>query len=153
MLIALPAKIIGTFVLAGFSGWAYREGGAASAHARWLRQAGVGIAVTACLMLWFGFNWWTLLCLGTSWAESTYFKKKGTDAKWYNWLLVGAVFALVPLPFVVADGSHWIGFAVRCGLIIPATALIGTFVGDANKSEIGRGVIQIITLPLFLIGA
>lgn len=141
-------KIIGIILLAGLAGWSYREGGAASAHARWARQLGVGIAVTLALILLFGFNWWTLLCLGTSWAESTYFKKKGSDAKWFNWVLVGVVFALVPLPFIISSGTHWIGFIIRCGLIIPATAFIGTYVGNVQWSEGLRGALQVVTLPI-----
>ena len=146
----ITLKIIGTIALAGLSGWCYRAGGSASIHARWLRQAGVGVAVTGTLLIWFGFNWWTLLCLGTSWAESTYFKSKGSDAKWWNWLLVGIVFAIVPLPYVISSGNHYLGFAIRSAVIIPATTVVGTFVGDVDWSEGLRGALQIITLPLLI---
>lgn len=146
-------KIIGNIILAVLAGMAYRGGGAASVHARWLRQFGIGVAVTGTLLIWFGFNWWILLCLGTSWAESTYFKKKGTDAKWYNWMAVGVVFALVPIPYIIAGSHNWIGFALRSIFIIPATVLVGTFVGDVDWSEGLRGALQIVSLPLLLINA
>lgn len=144
-------QMLGTLLLAGLSGWLYREGGAASAHARWLRQLGVGVAVTGTLLIWFGFSWWILLCLGTAWAESTYFKAKGTDAKWYNWALVGIVFALVPLPYVIANNHLWTGFLLRTAVLVPLTTLVGTFVGDVDWSEGLRGALQIITLLLFLV--
>lgn len=143
--------IIETILLAVLAGMSYRGGGAASTHARWLRQAGIGVTVTLGLIVWFGFNWWILLCLGTSWAESTYFKRKGTDAKWYNWMAVGLVFALVPIPYIISSGHHWVGFAYRSFFIIPATTLIGTFVGDVDWSEGLRGAVQIITIPLLLL--
>lgn len=143
-------RIALTILLAIVAGMAYRGGGAASIHARWLRQAGIGVTVTLGLILWFGFNWWMLLSLGTSWAESTYFKKRGTDAKWFNWMAVGVVFALVPIPYVISSGNHWVGFAYRSLFIIPATTLIGTFVGNDNWSEGLRGAIQIISIPLLM---
>ena len=150
-MIILILKILGTLALAALSGWAYRAGGAASMHARWLRQFGVGVAVCGTLTIWFGFNWWTILCFGASWAESTYFKSKGTDAKWWNWLLVGVVFALVPLPYVIANGHLWLGFLLRAVILIPLTTLVGTFVGDVQWSEELRGALQILTLFCFLI--
>lgn len=144
-------KILGTILLSALAGYLYRLGGAASAHARWLRQVGVGVAVTGTLLIWFGFSWWIFLCLGTAFIESTYFKKKGTDAKWWNWALVGLVFALVPLPFVIANGHIWKGFLLRTLLLIPSTTLIGTFVGNVDWSEGLRGALQILSLFLLLI--
>lgn len=111
------------------------------------------MSITGALIVLFGFHWWILACLGTSWAESTYFKKKGTDAKLINWLAVGLVFALVPLPFVISSGSIWVGFAIRSVFIIPATAFVGDLVGDVQWSEGLRGALQVVSLPLLLIGA
>lgn len=144
-------KILGTILLAALAGWTYRLGGAASAHARYLRQVGVGIAVTGTLVIWFGWNWWSLLCLGTAFIESTYFKNKGSEAVWWNWCLVGVACTLVPLPFLIADGHHWIGFFWRSIFLIPAITLIGTFVGDVDWSEGLRGAVQILSLFLLFI--
>lgn len=150
-LIVLILKVLAIIALTVLAAVGYRYGGSSHGQ-RWMRQASVGVSITLALTVLFGFNWWTLLCFGLSWAESTYFKRKGTDAKWYNWLLVGLVFALVPLPFVIADGSCWLGFIIRSLLIIPTTVYIGTYVGDVDWSEGLRGGIQIISLLLLLVG-
>lgn len=143
-------KIIEILILTVLSATGYRWGGSSNGK-RWIRPIAVSIAVTGTLLIMFGFNWWTLLCLGGGFLETTYFKRKGADAKWWNWALVGLVFALVPLPFVIASGHHWLGFAIRSAIIIPSTVLICQAVGDVDWEEGLRGGIQIVTLPLLLI--
>lgn len=146
-------KILLIILFSFLAGWCYRAGGAANMHARWLRQLGVGVSVTGGLIALFGFHWWILACLGTSWAESTYFKKKGTDAQLINWMAVGLVFALVPLPFIISSGSYWFGFVIRSVFVVSTTTLIGELVGDVQWSEGLRGALQVVSLPLLLIGA
>lgn len=143
-------KILITIAFTVFAGYYYRAGGSASIHARWFRQFGIGMSVVGTLITWFGFHWWMLLSFGLSWAESTYFKHKGTEATWWNWALVGLVFSIVPLPWVIADAHHWMGFFLRAGLLIPAITTVGTWVGNVQWSEGLRGALQILTLPILL---
>jgi hypothetical protein len=144
-------KIIGGSAFIALAAWAYRFGGSANGQ-RWVREVGVGIAEFGFLTLFFGFHWIGLLILGTVWVETTYFKIKGTDAQWVNWLLVGISFALVPLPWIIADGHHWIGFAIRALFIIPFTTILCTFFGgNVQWSEGLRGGMQICSLLLLLL--
>lgn len=147
-------QILGTLILTALAGWSYRDGG--SSHGmRWIREIGTGLAILGCLTLWLGWSLWGLLVLGTVWIETTYFKSKGSDAKWYNWLLVGLSYSIVPLPYILAQSFsghyYWKGFAIRAAVVTAFTTLWRTFNGDANSQEIGCGCIQIITLPILLI--
>lgn len=144
-------KVIAGSGLIALGAWSYRFGGSANGQ-RWVREVGVALAEIGLLYLLFGWNWWAILILGTVWIETTYFKSKGSEAKWWNWLLVGISFALVPLPFIIADGNHWIGFLYRCLFIIPFTTIWCTFFGgNVQWSEGLRGGIQVASLLLLLI--
>lgn len=148
-------QILLTIVLTALAGWGYRFGG--SSHGlRWVREVVCGICIFLDLTALFGFNWLGLLIMGTVWIETTYFKKKGTDAKPFNWFLVGLSYSIVPLPYVVgayffSHHNYFKGFLIRSAIVTLFTTLWRTFQGDANKQEIGCGCIQIITLPLLLI--
>jgi hypothetical protein len=149
LLLILLSKILGTIVLAGFCGWAWRFGGSSNGI-RWVREAVTGFALVSCITLWWGWSYWYILIFGASWIESTYFKSKGSSAMWWNWMLCGILYALIPLPAVIVH-HLWVGFAWRTVVLIPVITLWRTFVGDVQWSESGVGVWQIITLPLILI--
>ena len=144
-------KIVATLALAVFAGWAYRDGGSAHGIGRWVRQAGMMIAMILGLWLWFGWTNWILLSGALCWAESTYFKKKGEDATFVNWLLVGLVFAVIPLPVVWATNKHVIWFFASSVIIIPLVGFWCTFIKDVQWSEGGRGAVQILRLLLLLL--
>ena len=92
-----------------------------------------------------------VLITGLAWTESTYFKSKGTEAKWWNWLLCGIQYALIPLPLVFIGLIHWQGFALRFIVLVPIITLWRTFQGDVDWSEGGAGAWQILTLPILLV--
>lgn len=143
-------KILGTIVLAALAGWSYRFGGSSNGI-RFVREVGVGIAILGCLTILLGWSIWGVFVMGTVWVETTYFKAKGSDAKWYNWMLVGLSYAIVPLPYMISGHGHWGGFAIRAAVITLFTTMWRTWNGDANSQEIGCGVMQILTLPLLLL--
>jgi hypothetical protein len=142
-------QIILTLILSFGAGVSYRIGGSANG-ARFIRPLGIGILEFITLCIWFGFNWWMLLILGTAWIETTYFKVKGKSAVWWNWLLVGLSFSLVPLPWVIAT-HHWLGFGIRTLFLVPAIALWSELFGDVQWEEGGRGALQILSIPLLYI--
>lgn len=141
--ILLGLGFIGCIILAA---WSYRDGGSSKGQ-RWIREVGVGLAEVIAITILFGWNWWSLLILGTVWVETSYFKTK-PDAKWYNWALVGLSFALVPLPQVIADGHIWVGFIARTVFIVPFITTWRTFVGNVQWQEGVSGGIQILSLLL-----
>lgn len=169
-------KRLGVLIAAIWGGIAYRMGGSGN-FGRFWRPLGQGFAFVL-TMVCLGRVWlaWqpclgVFLGFGMCWAETTYFKKPGTDAKWYNWGLVGLVFGLIPLPYCALTNSCWMGYALRAPLCVLMTVWwqesasqaicddINLFLVELNKPEIGkdvtdefgRGFINLATLPLLLI--
>jgi len=148
-MLILLSKIFATGVLAAACGWCWRAGGSGN-YPRFLRELGTGLTLILTITLWWGWSIWYILIMGLSFIESTYFKSKGSSAEWYNWLLCGVLYALIPLPAVIVH-KLWLGFAIRSVILVPVITLWRTFQGDVQWSEAGVGVWQIITLPLLLI--
>lgn len=148
----LFAKIIGTIVLSIFAAIAYRMGGSGN-YPRYFRQLGLCLTMILEMTLLGHWHWTLLLCAGAlAGLSSTYFKKKGTDAKWWNWLLVGIGFSISMLPLVIAH-HLWVGFVFRTVVCTGLIVLWSEANGNAVWEEGGRGVIPTVTLPLLMIGA
>lgn len=98
-------------------------------------------------------SWWLILVAGATYGvQTTYFKKKGTDARWWNWALVGLAFSLSVLPVIISNGL-WVGFALRTIFLTPAIVMWSELIRKDYLEEGGRGGLQIASLPLLLIGA
>lgn len=143
-------KILATIALAAACGWAFRFGGSKNGI-RFIRELGVGITEIAALFIWFGFTFWSIPICGLAFIESTYFKSKGSDAKWWNWLLCGLLYSCICLPVVFVYHIHWYAFLIRLCILTPVITLWRTFQGDVQWSEVGAGAWQILTIPLLLI--
>ena len=142
-------KIPAVGILAVLGGILYRMGGSGN----FPRQARtVGVALLSCGFLMFlDFRWWIFLCIPLMiGALSTYWKKKGTDAKWWNWALHGLGLSLAMLPYVIVSG-HYIGFALRTVILTALITIWSEKIGNAVVEEFGRGFFTVITIPLLLI--
>lgn len=102
---------------------------------------GVQYRVISCFLASFLLSWGAL---------STYWKKKGTDAEWWNWFLHGFGIGLAMLPFV------FIGLSLN-KIIIRALAM-GVLMmiwsewhDDVVWEECGRGACILLTLPILFI--
>lgn len=145
-------QILITVFLAILSGVLYRMGGSGN-YSRWIRPVGVASCATLALALIGYINWSLILCFGAFYGLSTtYFKKEGTDAKWFNWFLVGLGFSVSVLPIVLVY-HIWVGFAVRTVVCAGLIILWSQTNGNAVWEEGGRGFIPIATIPLLLLGA
>lgn len=112
------------------------------------------VGVPLCMMAYMANHWhWVLIfCFGLMWgAQTTYFKKRGTDARWYNWIFVGLAFSMALLPYSIAVGNLP-GFLLRSIVVIVSVPLWSVAIGKDWLEECGRGMIQIMTLPLLFIG-
>lgn len=139
-------------IVSAFAGAAYRSGGS-GLYPRYFRELGAAIALIISMIILGHWHWTVILCAGALYGlETTYFKKKGTDAKWWNWMCVGIAFSIAVLPLVIAQ-HLWIGFWIRTVVCTGLTVLWCETNGNVVWEEGGRGVIPIITLPLLLIGA
>lgn len=137
----------------------YRLGGAAKTG-QWYdfilntkaRDFGCAACLTGGLAI-LGYAHWTLvLTFGLMFGSLTTYWKKGPDARWFNWALVGLGFSLAVLPTVIVH-DLWLGFGIRTFVLTSLVALWSEFVGDAVVEELGRGALIILTLPLLIIGA
>ena len=113
------------------------------------------VGVPLCMLTYFAitahWRWILVLCFGLMFgAQTSYFKKKRTDAQWYNWVFVGLAFSICMLPYAWATG-HWMGFLWRTLIVTCGTVAVSELSGKDFVEEFGRGAIQIATLPLLLI--
>lgn len=144
-------QIIAILILAFLSAVLYRMGGSGKFNTK-VRDMGCTACLIAALIV-LGFTHWSLLlAFGLQFgALTTYFKKKGKDAKFWNWLLVGLAYSLSALP--IAFFYHdWIGFFIRTVALSGLIVLWSQLIGKDWLEEGGRGALIILTLPLLLIG-
>ena len=126
------------------SAFLYRLGG--TKHGTKCRNWGV----PTCMLYYFIFqgieHWSLVLCwLLMFGAQTTYFKKDGTDAKWFNWLFVGLAFSCSMFPYYVTIGDIN-SFFIRSAIVTIFTVIWSQIIGKAWLEESGRGFIQIITI-------
>lgn len=127
----------------------YRMGGSGN----FPRQARViGVPLLCALLLGIlHFNWWILLCIPLMiGAISTYWKKRGTDARWYHWMLHGLGLSLAMLPYAIATG-HWVGFGLRTVVLTILITIWSEKISNAVVEELGRGFFILSTIPLLII--
>jgi hypothetical protein len=101
--------------------------------------------------LWFLHLWhwgWCLLSAMLLFASlTTYWKKKGEDAKWWNWLLTGIGYGVASLP-LLAVGVSWWAFLLRTAVLGLSVMAWSEVISIAWLEEFGRGFLIIATLPL-----
>lgn len=143
-------RYILTAMIAPISGVLYRMGGSDNFNTKW-RDIGVSICVVACLSLLGFFHWVLLIVFGLQFGSlTTYFKKKGSEARYWNWAIVGLSDGLTMAPIAVVYGN-WLGFGIRTAVCALLTSTWSSLIGNAVLEENGRGWIRVITLPLLLI--
>ena len=132
---------------------AYRIGGSSLhiSNITKIRDAGLPSCMLIYMALAHHWNWWLLLCFGLMWGSQTsYFKFGQLDVKWWNWIICGLAFSFCMLPYSWAT-SQWLGFGLRTLVVTSFTVGWCEFVGNDVAEELGRGFIQIVTLPLLFI--
>lgn len=144
-------QTIGVIALSAIAGIFYRMGGSGN-YPRYFRELAASIALILSMLLLGFHNWTILLSAGALYGlETTYFKKKGTDANLWNWFIVGIAFSISVLPTVLIY-HNWIGFLIRSVICTELVMFWSETNGNSVCEEFGRGVIPILTLPLLLIG-
>lgn len=133
------------------AGVLYRMGGAAGYNTKF-RDLGVPCVMIAAMSVLGHFHWSLFICFGLLFGSlTTYFKKKGANAFWWNWLIVGLAYSLAMLPFTAIVTHNWLGFGLRTVVCTTAVVAWSEFVGNAVIEEWGRGAIIIATLPLLFV--
>ena len=147
-------------ILSLLSGILYRAGGMGKeydAKPTWIpeklrntkvRDLGIPFVGVLVMVLMHGLHWIYPLCfLAVFGAQTTYLKKKGQNAKWFNWFLVGLLFSIAWIPFTIVT-HNWLGFLYRTIIVTVFTTLWSEFNDDVFVEEFGRGFIQTATLFL-----
>jgi len=128
----------------------YRMGGSGEYNTKARDFGCPAVAVVSALNI--GLRHWSLfICfLLLFGAMTTYWKRKGADAKWYNWLMTGFMYAMAFLP-VVWFLARWEDFICFGAFLSLATMIWSELMDDVVWEECGRGAILIIAQAAFLI--
>ncbi len=154
----MEIKIIVWILATILGGLLYHLGGT-SAGTKWRDLGLPTVAVVYLLTLGINYKpwgfWWLvgayLLTFGLFFgALTTYWKKKGTDAHWYNWMFTGLGYSLAFIPVAWVSGN-WGGFVLRTIIVTLLTTLWSEKMDNVVWEECGRGAIAIGTLPFLLI--
>jgi len=144
-------QIIAVVILSILGGFLYRMGGARGYNTKF-RDLGVPLCVVLAMFVLGQIHWTAVLCFGLLFgALTTYWKKKGAKAKWWNWMLTGLGYSLAMLPDAIHSHA-WLGFFIRTVLLTTGTVIWSVAISHPVVEEIGRGVLIVITIPLLLIG-
>ena len=139
-------NILLTLGLSICAGILYRAGGSDTYNTK-VRDLGVPTIMLLYFILTGHFHWSLLLCFGLLFGSlTTYWKRKGQDAHWWNWALCGLGFSIAMLPLIFFTG-HWVGFLVRTVVLTVWTTVWSELEGNAVREEFGRGAGIIATLP------
>lgn len=166
-------KVVSTLLLTFLAGVLYRLGGAAKTG-KWYdflcntKARDFGIPTVAillyCCWVFPSFHWYDLSLILTWGAifgtQTTYWKKKGQDAKWYNWLFTGLGYSIAWLPTVLAhvflarEGLHvhLLGFGIRTFICTAGTVFFSELFDNVVYEENARGEVEVLTIPLLFIG-
>jgi len=142
--------IIPELLLVVASAVLYRMGGADGYNTKF-RDFGCPLSAVASAWL-IGLQHWSLvisfgLLFG---AMTTYWKRKGEDARWYNWLMTGFMYAMAFIP-TVWFLSRFEAFVYFAAFLSIATMIWSEMASDVVWEECGRGSILIIAQAAFLI--
>ena len=125
----------------------YRMGGSGN-YKREIRLYGLPTLMIIYYTITGNFHWSLIICFGLLFGSlTTYWKKKGTDAKWYNWLFTGLGYSLAMLPYCIAT-HHFLGFLERTIVVTIFTTVWSQLIGYDIWEEFGRGFIICVTLFL-----
>jgi len=144
-------KKVFLFIGSIIGGVLYRMGGSDNYDTK-ARDFGVPLVAIVLMGLLYKWHWTMIPSFGLMFASlTTYFKKKGSDARWFNWLFVGLAISVSVIPYVFAN-ELWVGFGIRTAVLTAGIVAWSELVGNAVEEELGRGFLTIITLPLLFIG-
>jgi len=147
----ITVSIILTILGAAAGAVCYRLGGAAGYNTKF---RDIGVPLVACLVMWsWGWGHWSLvLCFGLLFASlTTYFKKSGHDARWWNWALCGLAYGVSALPIAWAFDLWW-GFIYRTIFLVGSITAWSEFIDDPVWEECGRGFLIIASIPILMTG-
>lgn len=146
--ILIKLILTGGLIYAG--GWCYHRGG--DEGGKWARLWVIPVIGIVTFLLWHGLptaKEWILVVLSYPLqlaSLSSYYKKKGADALWWNWLMVGIGFGLSRILFTIITG-HWWWFVWQTVLSGYAVMVWSELNARVSPEEGGRGGLFIGGIP------
>ena len=139
------------------AGICYRLGGSSYSDypklPKWLvrsytRDIGVTLLTILSLIVLGKYHWSLWLCFPLMWAAiSTYWKKHGTDAMWWNWFLHGLGIGLAIIPYGIFTNT--LPMVICRGLLMGfLMAIWCEYQSDVEMEEFFRGAVIVGTLWL-----
>jgi hypothetical protein len=124
------------------AGVCYRLGGTGGNwNTKW---RDIGVPLFICLSM--PLHWSLLICFLLSFGSmTTYWKKKGTDAEWWNWALTGFFYTLAYLPYFWLT-NNLVNWVLCCVIVTTLITLWSEIISLDWLEEFGRGFI--LTLGL-----
>ena len=142
-------------ILSIISAILYRMGGSDTYNTKW-RDLGCSLCATLCCLatLELVYNVETVLALVAVFALifaslTTYFKEKGKDTHWWNWLIVGLMFGIAALPLPLVT-HHWGGFLLRTAFLGASVCVWSQTVDNVVWEECGRGFLLTVSILLLM---
>jgi len=135
------------------AGVLYRLGGIGKPFNTKYRDFGTPLCGIAILILNNPINWMIgiglFLTFGASFGTMTsYFKKRGSDAMWWNWLIVGLMFGISALPYAWATGQ-WMPLLYRTVITACFVTIWSETISWDDLEEFERGFIFCASLLVF----
>jgi hypothetical protein len=132
----------------------YRMGGSDRFNTKW-RDLGCPTCAMGVVWIIDGFHlafWWAYLVsfLLMFASLTTYWKKKGSDAKWYNWIFVGLGFSASRIPLAIMT-HDWKSFAIQAIAVTSGVTIWSQLIKNAVVEELGRGFIFVATTALLFV--
>lgn len=130
----------------------YRMGGTGGSvwgNTKW-RDWGCNTMAIIAVAAQSSWSWYFIPVWFFLWAAlSTYWKKKGTDSKWWNWALTGAGYGLAWYPIYFITYSFF-GLLCYTVFVTVFTTVWSLLIDDVEWEERGRGAIVVAATPLLL---
>ena len=82
-------------------------------------------------------------------ALTTYFKKKGTEARWFHWGFVGLANAYTSIWYTLYT-QQWNSLMYRILLLVPTVIAVSVLSSNVKVEERGRGAFIIASLMVYL---
>jgi hypothetical protein len=149
-------KLIILLGLTYLAGWLYHTGGDKNRQL-WRCTCVPIVQLLAMMLLFAGYlgmwQFWVASLISSALlagALSTYWKKKGADALWWNWLLTGFGYAVSAFPYIFVC-VHWYAWLSRCIVLSLAVMIWSVLVSRVSPEEGGRGGLTILSDLLLLI--
>ena len=134
------------------SGLLYWMGGYGKPFNTKCRDFGCPAMMVLTMWLLGQLHWALFFCFGAMFgACTTYWKRKGSDAQWYNWALHSFFIGLSMIFWVYFTHHSFLWFGIYVLAVTGTMTTWSQLIGNVFFEEFGRGALIIMMLPLLIL--